>query len=894
MADELENSVEGEETDIFEEVEQEAGNKKKGEKKPRIKTVSGEEKSDLKETIKSVLIAKAVQAAKRDDETIPLGKEEGIKETGAKAGVQVKEGEKDGGKAVELNFLLAEGQGAFIGRKKGVFEKYGMQAALYIGRVQETPFKDTDLYLDGLNPHVVFVCGSRGSGKSYLLGVLAEELAVKNKNVGIVVIDPVGVFWSMRFPNREDKEIELLARWGMLPQGLKNVKVFIPDGVKEKVPKTTFDATFSIQPPLLTTDDWCLTFGIDRFSPTGLLLEKGMEKVRKGYRTQEGKEVKGRGDKYSLEDLIDCLRLDTELNSTERGFKPDSVRALVSRFDSARSWGVFSATGTPLSELSTEGQLTIIDTSFLDENVGALVIGIIARRVLAARKISTRREAAQRFKDEGMGDFLDSEIPPTWLFIDEAHTLIPSGNVRTPASNALVEYVKQGRQPGCSLVFATQQPSAIDTRVLSQLDIIFTHKLVFDDDIKAVFKRTPTVIPKLFRHSSYIKTLPVGMSIGGDRREETSRAFLMKTRPRMSQHEGREAVTTETKKDLDDKQVRKLAVEMAFAQLEREGSLDEEKVIALVHKLNEKYNSRIQAMEVISALEKKGAVINPKDMKIGLLEKEAEKIIEEEPEKIVREGARSVLGEKTELLAFPARIDEGKAIRIVDKMRKKKLFGLIGEEERVEKIVLKYLPVYKVFYNYFNTQNTFNQGLAYIDSFTGEFLQFDSASQRFIASKGLKELNELSELEVKVLLAIGNRKTEQEAIEKKTGETKPRLERALDGLLEKGIIAKETAAQSEFFSVKKQFDLPPNPLHPLLESLNRMAVSEVEALELQREVVDKTKIIDALKKLWKKLVVTSIKQVYLPFYEAVLRQPYGKHRRIWIEAVTGKEMDFIR
>ena len=84
-----------------------------------------------------------------------------------------------------------------------------------------------------------------------------------------------------------------------------------------------------------------------------------------------------------------------------------------------------------------------------------------------------------------MEQLLELNIPPTWLFIDEAHTLIPSGNEMTAATAGLIEYVKQGRRPGLSLVFATQQPSAINTKVLSQLDVIMTHKLIFDDDTLA-------------------------------------------------------------------------------------------------------------------------------------------------------------------------------------------------------------------------------------------------------------------------------------------------------------------------------------------------------------------------------------------------------------------------
>jgi hypothetical protein len=102
--------------------------------------------------------------------------------------------------AVPLKFLGEENEKkVFIGRSKSVYQKYGFEGALHVGRVGETEHFNDSIYMDSLNPHVVFVCGARGSGKSYVLGVIAEELARQNKNVGVVVVDPIGVFWSMKY-----------------------------------------------------------------------------------------------------------------------------------------------------------------------------------------------------------------------------------------------------------------------------------------------------------------------------------------------------------------------------------------------------------------------------------------------------------------------------------------------------------------------------------------------------------------------------------------------------------------------------------------------------------------------------------------------------------------------
>lgn len=52
------------------------------------------------------------------------------------------------------------------------------------------------LYLDRDGPHAALVVGKRGYGKSYTMGVIAEELA-KISGVSPVVIDPMGVFGGL-------------------------------------------------------------------------------------------------------------------------------------------------------------------------------------------------------------------------------------------------------------------------------------------------------------------------------------------------------------------------------------------------------------------------------------------------------------------------------------------------------------------------------------------------------------------------------------------------------------------------------------------------------------------------------------------------------------------------
>jgi len=766
--------------------------------------------------------------------------------------------------------------------------------------------KETEVYDITVPAYHNFIANDIVVHNSYVLGVIAEELAEKNKNVGMIVVDPIGVFWSMKYPNKEEKEVEKLIKWGLEPQGLKNIKVFIPEGVKKEVPKSTYDSGFSIQPSLLTGEDWALTFGIDRFSVSGLLLEKVLKKVEKGYKQKEtNKKIPGKRKNFSIDDLTTCLETDSELNSREKGYKPDSIRAITSRFEAAKTWGIFDEKGTPLGKLSREGQMTVLDTSFLDDNVTALVIGILARRLLAARKISTRKEAANQFKELNMEELIELEIPPTWLFIDEAHTLIPSGNEVTAATSGLIEYVKQGRRPGLSLVFATQQPSAINTKVLSQLDVIITHKLIFDDDIKAVFKRTPTIIPKRYRAPNFIKTLPVGVAVTGDRREETSRAFVMGIRPRKSQHEGRDAETTGFSETLAEKQVEKIAVGMISKDLEREESIDIEKVQLAVETLNNKYHANIDFKKILRKLEEKGFVVGETSVMVEgyvqenavdeLTEEKSEDKSDEEEEEDDDESDEEEDEdeeeeedvEAVELLSLPKRIPEENARKIVEKLRKKRLFGLLGNADRIEEIQLKYFPMWRVKFDVMTRGKEFISRECFINSISGEFVHFKDGN--FIESKGLRNLSELNPEEVLVMSGIQKKELLIEEIMAQTELEEAKVRRILQKLMEKSLVEKLTDKKTgkTIYWVKEKIDLPPNEKHEMLSSIASLPFVKAEALSMERENYSKEEAAESLKKLWPSVIVKKTEALHKPVWHIVLSED-AKKRIVLIDAVNGK------
>jgi len=464
--------------------------------------------------------------------------------------------------SMPLRVMVDEvGEGAVIGRTGEQHEKAGCRGLAYLGCIwEEGNLAGRPVLLDVLKPHVIFICGQRGSGKSYTMGVLAEELALSGLGMAVVIIDPVGVFWSMKQPNMDEGEVKELEAWGLRPRGFGNVRVFVPLGVYGKLPETTRDAPFSVKPSELTVDDWCYAFGIERFSPTGLLLEKALIQVREGYvALTEDKEVpiEGKGDNYSVDDIVRCIEKSKDIQSRETGFRADTRRAVVSRLLAAKEWGLFSSEGTPLEELVKPDTVTVVDVSALaGEGLRGLVTGLLARKILERRMMQARVEKAGK---EGGGE----AIPVTWLMVDEAHVLVPAKG-ETAASKPLIEYARLGRMPGCALVLATQQPSATSDQILSQVDVVLAHRLVFELDIEAFTRRAPNTVPGELTGDA-VRRLPAGVTIVSDGAVETGRTFAVKVRPRLSRHAGREA-TPRVKTEREEARAEEVLVEEGAAE----------------------------------------------------------------------------------------------------------------------------------------------------------------------------------------------------------------------------------------------------------------------------------------------------------------------------------------
>ena len=373
-------------------------------------------------------------------------------------------------------------QDIVVGRSKKDLEALGLRGTVLLGKhyisMGHTQSLSNNVYLDVAGAHVVFICGKRGGGKSYTMGVIAEgfhllEKAIKD-NLSVILLDTMGIYWTMKYPNHQDKE--LLDEWGLKPEAIP-IKIFTPEKYFEAYKKEGIptDVPFTLAPSAIDPNDWCTAFRVDKYGPEGILINKIILQLKKST------------PNFTIETIIDTLQKDNEASSQTRD-------AVLSMFRLADSWGVFSDHGTPLSEIAKGGQITVLDVSCYATmpggwDVKALMVGLVAQRLFIDRMLARKDEEFEEVSSAV--NFFSSDAPKkqdmplVWLVIDEAHEFLPREG-KVASTDALVTVMREGRQPGISLILATQQPGKINTDVMTQSDTVLSHRITAKIDVDAL------------------------------------------------------------------------------------------------------------------------------------------------------------------------------------------------------------------------------------------------------------------------------------------------------------------------------------------------------------------------------------------------------------------------
>ncbi len=417
-----------------------------------------------------------------------------------------------------------------LGRDEHSKKLFGKKGVVFLGKGYVKMGNYTSLsnriLMDVARTHAILVAGKRGSGKSYTLGVIAEELSnlpeEVRPNVCSLIFDTMGIYWTMKYQNLKDRD--LLREWGLEPRNLP-VKIFVPAGhydsyLERGIPA---DQPFALDVSEMSAEDWILTFGLEMVNPVATLISRVITRL-------------AGGGKFTIKDILREVGKDTSSN-------PETKNAARSLFEAANTWGVFAKDEkeiTNVDDLSIGGTTVVLDLSVYNAvgsfNVRALVISLLCRKIFNSRMEARKKEEVEALS-RGLNylSINKKSKPLIWIFIDEAHEFLPLHG-KTIATDALVQLLREGRQPGVSLVLATQQPGNIHRDVMTQSDIVISHRVTSQPDLEALNYMMQSYL--LAGIKKYMDELPTEKGAAIILDDNSERIYPMRIRPRFTWHGG--------------------------------------------------------------------------------------------------------------------------------------------------------------------------------------------------------------------------------------------------------------------------------------------------------------------------------------------------------------------
>jgi hypothetical protein len=271
---------------------------------------------------------------------------------------------------------------------------------------------------DLVSQHLSIIAAT-GSGKSYTVGVLLEELMMPNNRAAVLVVDPHG-------------EYATLTGIQNLPSFIRDdyrptVKVLRKENIKVKVTELELEDFLSI----LDMTDKMEAFFIRAYN--GLPDRRNFKKV-------------------DLQNEIMALRDDNNQST---------IDGILWRYDSniMRRPIFDDYQHIQLKDQFNVGQLSILDLSGLSHKEQQLISAVLLRRLFDSREGTVN----QRYQEKA-----ERYLPyPVFVVLEEAHRFAPQ-NGETKTKNILKTILAEGRKFGIGVCMVSQRPSKLDSDCISQ------------------------------------------------------------------------------------------------------------------------------------------------------------------------------------------------------------------------------------------------------------------------------------------------------------------------------------------------------------------------------------------------------------------------------------------
>ena len=321
---------------------------------------------------------------------------------------------------------------------------------LRIGNLETNP--DIDIFVNNEDFYKHFgVLAQTGAGKSYLTGVLCEEML--EQDMPLLVIDPHGEYHSLGVPN--------------------------PDNEEEQ---SSYDVTEYSPNTDVNQDALPLSFSSVNMSKKELMdvIPDSLTNSQMGVMYNSLKRLREKEGDYNLNDLMDAV------SQEESSAKWNLLNSLEQIDES----GILSENPLDLTKLLEPGEASIVNLRAVEPETAEMTMFMLAKRLFDLRK--------------------KNQIPPFIMVIEEAHNFAPEkGFGKALSSDILRKIASEGRKFGLGIGVISQRPARIDKNVLSQCNTQFILRVTNPNDLKAISKSFEGITSEV---ESMIKSLPPGVS----------------------------------------------------------------------------------------------------------------------------------------------------------------------------------------------------------------------------------------------------------------------------------------------------------------------------------------------------------------------------------------------
>ncbi|MBU5255473.1 ATP-binding protein [Tissierella praeacuta] len=339
-------------------------------------------------------------------------------------------------------------------------------------------------------PHIG-VFGGSGSGKSFGLRVLLEELM--KQNIPTIVLDPhFEMDFSQIAPYLEENTISFEDKFKCLQVGY-HVGVKFEDLNAQDL-KNLLDAASNLTDAMNNVVD---------------ILFKRKDSLHSFYtRMQMLTDAQEEGSIDRIDNRINYADSDEEKKAWERRkevyLKYDktcpynSVKGIMWRLKRLDNEGIFSKDIREIEEGLQRGKLMVIQ--------GNTRILQVFSTYLLNNLYHKRRD----YKDALYKKTHAEYFPPFIVVTDEAHNFAPKG-YDSPSKSILKEISQEGRKYGAFLILATQRPTLLDETITAQLNTKFIFRTVRASDIQTIKEETDLTMEET-RRLPYLRTGDVFIS----------------------------------------------------------------------------------------------------------------------------------------------------------------------------------------------------------------------------------------------------------------------------------------------------------------------------------------------------------------------------------------------